>query len=849
MSTKSQGFQFKLTNVSGFSFNSRTRQLVKKPISNIIYIKTPPDDAVKLEYVGSKEITPSNNLYIADYSDTIFSNARNNTVQEFIGETNASNIAISNKNFIVTQEFIEDTNKEIPLYYRHELDSSIDPSSIKVFNKNFEPYSSNNYKVVTVYEYNEDTGLKQDTIEKYYIFNSLESSYNETTQEYEIYFVQYVNSSGEVVTELLSNTNAYHEATYEDYWFAYPGRLKPWSYAYFIQEETFFSDSYIVTLPASKKYSVKYLEKNRVRVVKPLGFSDEEPWFPRIINGGFVNGYYQYLSKYDIREFSNQSFNPIEPYKLISRSKAQKVTDNLIKLPNSNIILGSIYSPLEIVIEKSGDILYAITSDQTKDGDTYYDFDGQRVTLSDGSTLTWSYDNLLGIDTYSGFVFLNIEILDSYDIYTTYTYREEYYTLSSLFMNPIYDNDVTSQIRPIYIVPRNLRNKNSTTQEGSVKYLKVSRNDTILECNQDGRDGNENININTKLTDSNGYSISGVIGLSYSQYTTTLTTSSVDFSTDNVIYVSSTEDFPRTGWLRVLDSDNYYKYFKYTQKNTGSFTISTSSDEAPSSGIISSGETVELVNFIDERTSLSRRVGIDEITTNGEPILPSVYCQYFIIGELSINPPHGIEGLTRIDIREDGGGIKEDKYEEAKMINPEVQWLNDFCNFDGQPYPGDAVAVVKLPVSIKENYSLDQIKTIVKENLPMGIYPLIRFYGYKPRIISIVSNIGSITVNWEKEGPEFVYDIWYCKQQNGEYQKANITRIVDDETEEYNSYTISSLDSNIQYYIKVTMKDKYYQWWYSYSSGSSIEGGLGLSENAPSPPFGNVARFQFNIII
>ena len=63
------------------------------------------------------------------------------------------------------------------------------------------------------------------------------------------------------------------------------------------------------------------------------------------------------------------------------------------------------------------------------------------------------------------------------------------------------------------------------------------------------------------------------------------------------------------------------------------------------------------------------------------------------MAELSVNPPHRIGALTEIDIREDGGGVKEDKYTDAKWINPEVQWLNDFTNYDGQIYPGNAVIV------------------------------------------------------------------------------------------------------------------------------------------------------------
>ena len=154
-------------------------------------------------------------------------------------------------------------------------------------------------------------------------------------------------------------------------------------------------------------------------------------------------------------------------------------------------------------------------------------------------------------------------------------------------------------------------------------------------------------------------------------------------------------------------------------------------------------------------------------------------------------------------------------------------------------------------MTLKNDFTLDQIKAKVTECIPMGVYPLIRFYGYEPRIYSITPGSSSITITWEKEGPEFIYDIYYSRvmsptNSRTEYIKANTSPIFDG-TSTRNTYTITGLESNIPYIIKIEMQDRYYMWWYGYSGPNSIAGGLGLDENTPTAPFGNVANFQFNV--
>ena len=856
-STISTSFQFRLTGVTGTPFNARTRQNIKKRIANIVYLAEPTSDAVNLAYVGSNEITPSNNLFIGDRSDSIYANSRTTVKQEFISlDDTASSTTVANSNFLFTQEFVEAESEYIPLYYKHTLSSLVIPESVKVFDQNFNEVTTDKWKLVREYEWDDDNGTTDGTVTYYHIFNSLENIFNQDDGSYTVYFVQYTIVSGgtqTTTTEILDNEDAYIQASAEDFWHLTPGELKPWVYKYHYEAPA------SLKFPAIGRYAIKYLETKRMSVKLPTDLTDSEPWLLRVVNGTFVSGISGMSSTYSIPEFENQSFNPIEPYKIAAKKYCQKIDKRLLQLPHDKIQTSSMFTYVNIEFELDGNVEYAITSDPSKDGTPYIDFNGDRVTDTNGDEVLWSTDLYLGLDRYSGIIYVDFDILDSYDIYATYPYEEEYYTITSLMMNPIFDYTVQRQTRVIYIVPKNSPNNNTSTQTASVMWLKVTRAGLIEAVNQNGDSGNEDINLNTKITTTDGYKLTGVLDMHYSWSSTTDAQAQspatvVEVIPDYPFYVESTDGFPGSGWLRAKDTSGAYRYFKYTSKTSTVFNLSSESTEVPTNGTINipDGETVELVNFVNERTTSTDRTYLNEYNSyknTGLAGYASMASQYFILAELAVNTSSGKENLSVIDVRQDGGGINTDLYDAAKATNPEVQWLNDYESFDGQVYPTNSVIVVKLPYTILDDFSLDNIKDIVSDKVPYGVYPLIRFYGYEPRIISILptSTAGQIQVKWEKEGSEFTYDIWYARNNKGPWTRANNVMLTDS-TGSYNSFTITGLSDGAPYLVKITMQDRYYSWWYGYSGVNSISGGLGLDEDAPVAPFGNFANFQFRIL-
>lgn len=854
MTTKTSSFQFRLTGVEGTPFNTNTRQNVKKNIAKILYLESPPNAAVRLAYVGSKEITPTVNLFIGDRSDSIYANAIGNT-EEFISlDDTAYSTSVANSNFLFTQEFVEADSGYIPLYYKHTLSSLVVLESVRVFDQNFNDVSSDKWKLVREYEWDDDTGTTDGTVLYYHLFNSLENTFDQNIGTYSVYFVQYTTLSGSTyitTTEILNNELGYKPATASDFWYLTPGELKPWVFAYHYEPPA------SVLFPSVGKFAIKYIATKRISVKHPVDHTDTEPWFPRVINGTFTNGVGGAISsKYSIPEFDNQAFNPISPYKVAARKLCEKVDKRLLKLPHTKIQEGSMFNYISIEFEKDGATEYALTTDPLIAGTTYFDFDGNRVYDSNGDEIVWSSDDLLGFDRESGIVHVNFDISDAHYIYATYPYEEEYYSVSSLIMNPIFDSYVHKQIRIIYIVPTNIANNNSSTQTASVMWLKVSRSGVIQDTNQNSDGGNEDIKFNTVLANTSGYKLSGVLGMHYSWQISTIASAQspatvVEVIPDYPLYVTSTDGFPKSGWLRARDTNEDYRYFKYVDKTDTSFILSDQTTEVPTDSVINipDGETVELVTFINERCTLTNRVWSTELAGYPSTGYPSMASQYFVLAEMAVNSSENKTNLAVIDIREDGGGIKQDLYNEAKAINPQIQWLNDYQSFDGQIYPSNAVIVIKLPKTILDDFSLDNVRNIVSEKVPYGIYPLIRFYGYEPRVVSILPGtaVGSVDVTWEKEGSEFTYDIWYAHNESGPWTKAN-TFLLTDGTGTYNSYTIEGLIDDAPYLIKLTMQDRYYSWWYGYSGHNSISGGLGLDEDTPTAPFGNLANFQFEIL-
>lgn len=741
--TAGVGFNIAVTNVD-YIDDFNTRQNIKKRISNILYLDNPPPDSVLLAYVGSQEVNAQNCLFIGDRSDRLYPNSRDNTQSEFI--YNYFPVSVQHKNVLVTKKFATSSATDIPLYFKHILDSTIQINTIKLLDKNFEELDDDRFLVEEVLEYDDTTGypVEPEVINSIAVYNNLENHFDETNGEYDVHYIQYRDASNNTLTVLLNNELAYSEATAEDLWSA-TGLLAPWSTAYIISG----SDSYQLYVPPSLngediKFAVKYTAESKIYVEHPVDTNSVSLWFPRVANGSFSWSYNGIGYTYDIPEFINQSFNPIEPYKLAVRAKSNKINDHLVKLSHEDIATGGLFQYFSMLIQKDGLVEYALTQDPSLVGSKYTDFDGSYVTNSEGNVVEWSSDEIVSVDSRSGIVQLSLLVRDYWEYFSTYNYKEKFYELSSVGMNPIYNTEAHKQIRPIYVVPKSQAIGNSGTQIGSLNNLIVGPNGVITYTSQNGlADGDPLLSqdFNTKVYDQDGSKIYGHIGLHYNWRASTYITTGCTVGQSESITVESTSSFPREGWIRIKDDSGYWRYTKYNNKTKTSFVLSDDSEEVPLDTDITfdsnNPSIVELVNFIDEYSTSSTRLPDNEDSAYSGTGRPNSYQRYFVLANITVNPPHDANQATILDVRQDGGGIDPDKYENAKSIQPETQWYYDYIKYNGQPYPGNSAVVIKLPVELLNTFTEEQIQEIINNNIPFGVKPLIRYYGYKPRILSI----------------------------------------------------------------------------------------------------------------
>ena len=166
--------------------------------------------------------------------------------------------------------------------------------------------------------------------------------------------------------------------------------------------------------------------------------------------------------------------------------------------------------------------------------------------------------------------------------------------------------------------------------------------------------------------------------------------------------------------------------------------------------------------------------------------------------------------ITILDIREAGGGVKDECIAEAKLLNPYVTWYTDVGSWPGVSFPAQCMVIVKIPQSILTAYggTLEHRDVVekVKMHLPFGHYPVIRYYGVTPHVYldeDSTSTAGSIKIYWATETVDYTYSIYYALQEEGPFTEV-VSGFGDASPTDYNTYVIPSLTTGNIYWIYVT---------------------------------------------
>jgi hypothetical protein len=757
-----------------------TRRNIKKPVLFPRYQGSVGEIEAVSAYIGSKEISPSSNLNIIKIEDSIPENSRS----AFSGETIwTGNTGYTSAGYFLLSDVVGDyiSVSSEPFYYKHILpNSDIDPVSVAILDINLDEVDSESYSAIRIEARDSSDIIISGSYESCSVFSNYTNSYNSDTGEAEIYFVRY-SVSESTHYQILNSEPAFTEADLDDI-SAVTGQLKTWRKVYSVASGASY---FTVTTPQNNtNYYLKPLENSRIVVKDPIDRSDQSPWFTSISNGSFSTIRSDQNFSYSIPEFLNQVFSPLYPYKIEVDEKAEYIRNDIIKVDRSLLNIDSSLFAMDILVKNASDeVLYALTTNTSVDGD-FYEEGGERVfrtVESDNTWVTWDSNGISGWDSENGFIHLQKEYNNTHYFYVTYYYKETGYELTSLNVNPIFDEEYnTGQFYVIYTVPVG-GNNNNVGQTISIQYLIVDRSGRIIEASQDGSGGNLDIS---------SYINVGTQYMYYSLYASS-TASVVNTAGQTYINVSDASDFPQSGILKWENPTGTMNYQAYTSivGNRINFETYTLAVSTPI------GETFELFSFVTPYTTSS--------STN-------LY-QWLVLAEIHTQSTSRIDELSIIDLRMPGGLIKEKYKDDSVNIDPHSIWaFEGVISSQGQAIPGDSCAVIKIPYTVLTDYggifTVQEVESLVAErHLALGVIPVVIFHGAIPNIISITSTSTSVSVCWDSEGTDYSYYIYYASTSNGPWTKANTTPFED---QTYgNCYTISGLTSQLIYYITVTSVD------------------------------------------
>lgn len=698
-----------------------TRRNIRSPVHDIKYKFRPLDRDAISAYVASTEISPENNLFIKDRSSYLpDNNARIGAVTRYFS---TPTITVAKKIFLLTDVFSRPSLDSAlkPLFFRHDLPDNISPDTVRVFDQENKEVSKTHWQVVYI-----------PSLNRSYLFNDLESSYDPLTGRYSAYWVSYGRSSGVSIVgsriALVSNEPAFQLATFDDLNVA-TGDLYPYAKAYAL---SLGLEGYTLTVPSpGNLYALREVEEGRIVLLKPTNLDDESLWFMRVSNGSWTKPYTSHMGTftytYNLPEFTTQLFQPYEPYKRDIDQACHLASKRLVKVPQTSLYLDeddlSTY-PIDLVVwdKTETQVVYALTNDTSKNGTIFQDALGEtyKSSFTDDS-VRWNSDNFLSVDLKTGFIHVGIDMRDDYVVKASYYFEEKSLEYTFLDVNPVSNSALANYKVVLYLVPLSSTIGNESGRTGAIHYLLVDELGRIDFCSQDGSDGNPNLKFT--LENGNWY---------FEKYLVNSTTATIPSGATTVTISGNSSLWPERGTLRLYDGATGREYFfPYSSRNTTThvFTLPLAASFYGVTTTISSFKTVHLASFRDRYTVESQWLGGDVLYgPDGR------YTRYLILGEVSSIPNQAIDLLTSIDSRITGGVIAENHREEALANCPEFAWrLPEYSEF-GQYFPGKATIVVKLPYSLLKTFGGDweesQLREVVNRHVASGVHVIIKYYSF-----------------------------------------------------------------------------------------------------------------------
>lgn len=728
---------------AAFSEDVPIRLNIKKRRENVVYRTLSSNDNINITYVSGPDMTPASNFFVSDRSTSLTQNRIPSSQTATIQVTKT--LSLNTDKFLVTDVFTVDTPTapETPLFYKHTLAH---------YNSSLSDFSSRTLLSLEFMDYSFKTFKLTEYLldtDLGVIYNNLENKYDDKTNSYNVSYVKYtikITSGG------ATNTYIYHELINNEQVFEAAsfddvdiyGNILSGRKKYIVDQVP-GGQYYIITLPSVAQYGYKETPNSRIKILPPDALNNKEPWNVRITNGHFIAAL-----KNTPTSSKNYSYRIAEfdaqtfyPYPPYQT----RVEQSAAWIAPTLIGIGK-----EIVYDATVG-LFATIYVRSSDGTLKYVFTNNPDLIDTPYRESIYYtDGIESIDYLKGFIEVSSSLAEDDDITIDYITSEDTYVVTSIDFNPVDNLDALGERVAFYIIPETAT---TGTLSKSMYYLLIDPLGRIKYSSQAYEGG---------------------------------LLSNPDALTDKMLL----EDFwsngsPRHTFYYDAPSTTSGLQARY---NGGTWTWD------PSEFSFVDKYSVESVLFKDLIAPVGDR--LSNYIDNGHVL---------ILGDIYVGESSAPDSLSYIDVRVQGGGIKDEFNTSALQVQPEVMWYMD--QNTAKPYPSVGSFFVEVPRSLLEDYggafTLQQVRDVVSRHMAAGGYPIIRTYSIDPVITEIVTTTTTAAITWPSYGLGTNYNVYKSTSSSHGFSLANSSYILDNIIG--NSYTITGLSPGTKYYVKISAID------------------------------------------
>jgi hypothetical protein len=183
---------------------------------------------------------------------------------------------------------------------------------------------------------------------------------------------------------------------------------------------------------------------------------------------------------------------------------------------------------------------------------------------------------------------------------------------------------------------------------------------------------------------------------------------------------------------------------------------------------------------------------------------------YYVLCEVAVLETEQEEDAFIVDVRRDGGVIKQELFEKAIRANNKILQSKLGYGTEGQQVPVNGVLVINAPITLLEEYggpfTKEEAEKFLKTYTNQSEYTIIDWVYEKAEISGWSQTTGTATLTVTWEGPDLTYKFYRKDTAVGEWE---LIHSIENPPEGNIEYTDLGLTSNKRYYYQVRiLKDE-----------------------------------------